>query len=125
MKKQLLISPYKALLKERGKESMNKNWYKLECTHFEYVTNKIIKDLEKIIDKLFDDPRFWNDVMVFSPRNINKLKIVWIFPPKTVNLGIEKALKMCGAKTIPQPDINDVSVHFGDESNIDYFFSDK
>lgn len=103
---------------------MNKNWYKLEFSDVERIKNQNIKKLETIVEELFDDQKFAKDVMVLAPKKIDHLKTVWIYPPKTVNLGIEKTLKICGAKIIPQPNINDVFVHIGDDSNIEYFFSD-
>ena len=100
---------------------MKNIWYRLEFT----LKNKTIIDLEKIIEKLFDNPRFWNDVMVFRPKKPDFRNTVWIFPPRTVNLMLEKALKLCGAVECPQPKIDDIAVDKGNELDIHSFFMDE
>ena len=105
---------------------MKNDWYRLELDSVEYVKNKNIKELEKIIAALFQDPKFWDDVMIFMPKDIDiSESIVWIFPPKTVNLLLEKILILCGAKKCLQPNIDDVSVYRGNAQDIHAFFSDE
>lgn len=106
---------------------MNNDWYK-----FDFVTNnpnkkECISDFKRIIDKLFQDPMFYNDIMIFSPKEENvKFTTIWIIPPKTANIPmIEKKLILCGATKCPQPDIDEVSVFQGEEQNIHYFFSNE
>ena len=100
---------------------MKNIWYRLEFT----LKNKTIIELEKIIEKFFDDPRFCNDVMVFRPNKTDFRTIVWIFPPRTVNLMLEKALRSCGALECPQPKIEDVTVDKGNVLDIQSFFPDE
>jgi integrase len=103
---------------------MKKDWYRLEFNSLEYVKNEKIKVLEKIISTLFQDPRFWDDVMILTPKDVDfREAMVWIFPPKTVNLMLEKLLINCGAEKCSQPNIDEVSVYIGNHQNIHDFFS--
>ena len=103
---------------------MNNNWYKLNFVTDDLEKKKCVNDFKQIIDKLFQDPMFCNDIMIFSPIEENtKLITIWIIPPKTANIPmIEKILLMCGAEECPQPNIDQVSVFQGEEKNIQDFF---
>ena len=102
---------------------MQKLWYKLEFAQISKTQS--ILDLEKIIDNLLIHPQFGKDVMVFRPKGLDFKKTVWLFPPRTVNLMRENALKLCGAIECPQPNVDDVTVDIGDVLDIQSFFLDE
>jgi len=105
---------------------MNNEWYMLEFVPNDSKKKKYVSDFKKIIDKLFNDKMFFNDVMIFSPRDEATKITTWIIPPKTANIPmIENVLIMCGATKCSQPNIDEVSVFQGEEKNIHDFFSLK
>ena len=104
---------------------MENSWYKLKYTPIEYVNNQDLKDLIKIIKLLSDNVSFSERVMVFIPLYMDIQNTTLFFPPKTVNLMLEKALILCGAEKCPQPDINDIIVYIGNNKKKHHFFSDN
>lgn len=95
-------------------------WYKLEFSPVSKTQS--ILDLETIIDNFFIHPQFGKDVMVLRPKELDFKKTVRLFPPRTVNLMLERGLKLCGAIECPQPKIEDVVVEIGDELDVQSFF---
>ena len=105
---------------------MNNDWYRLDLSITDNDKQKNIDDLKRIINELFTNPDFCNEVMIFSPKKEGlKFSPVWFIPPKTINLMLEKTLILCGAEKCAQPEIDKVSVSIGEEQNIHDFFSNK
>ncbi len=101
---------------------MNESWYKLEFTPIEYVKSAGITKLESTVKLLLNDPIFGVDIMVLTSDVFDVKRTVWIFPPRTVKLMPQTTLTNSGAELCPAPDINELSVLFGNELDKDAFF---